>query len=175
MVTCLWPATDKKCSGILFQITRILREVIRDELKPLLMRYLKGESDTDYRKSQVLLDILPTLPSHDAGLVIIELIRENTLSEFRGSVIMNRMSLEMKPTPGLIKAVFSFFKQLPKERKTTLSSRTFLRQASLLCVGTLTHRLITVMRSHGKPIPEVISFIESISSVSKIICIANLV
>jgi len=138
----------------------------KEELKPLIMRHIKGESDADYRKSEILLDVLPTLPSPDAAKVLLELIRERHISEFRGAVLVKVMSLTVKPTPVVVKAVFALFKELPKERGTIISPRRFLRKTLLLSVGTLTHRLINVMRSHDKPLPEVISFLDNISSVS---------
>jgi hypothetical protein len=167
LVHCLYPVSDKKCSVILFEISRIIRQLNREQLKSLYTRYVSREmspSDTEYRKTEILLDILPTLPSPDAAKVLIELIRErNLLSDTRGSLMFKVMSLVVKPTPSVIKSVLELFKEYPKE-STKLTPKTLLRQSLLLGVGTLTHRLITVMRSHGKPIPEVVSFIDNIST-----------
>jgi hypothetical protein len=121
-------------------------------------------SETDYRKSEILLDILPTLPSPDAAKVLVELIRERKISELRGKLLVKTMSLLVKPTPTVIKTVLELFKELPKERASNIAPKTLLRQALLLSVGTLTHRLINVMRAHSKPVPEIITFIDSISS-----------
>jgi hypothetical protein len=77
------------------------------------------------------------------------------------------MSVLVKPTPEVIKPTLELFKTQPKDHSSTLGPRTLLRQALLLSVGTLTHRLINVMRSHGKPVPEIITFIDSISSEMK--------
>jgi len=167
LIHCLYPMTDKKCSHYLLEISRLVRQLNKPLLKSLLTRYLREEtsgSETEYRKAEILLDILPTLPSPDAAKVLVELIRDRQITEVRGTVLIKAMSLLVKPTPSLIKSVLELFKELPKERSSTISSKTMLRQSLLLSVGTLTHRLITVMRSHSKPLPEIISFLDDISS-----------
>jgi len=123
-----------------------------------------SSSETDYRKAEILLDILPTLPSPSATKVLIELIRERKISDIRGKLMVKTMSLLVKPTPTVIKSVVELFKELPKERTSHIAPKTLLRQALLLSVGTLTHRLINVMRTLSKPVPEIITFIDSISS-----------
>jgi len=167
LVHCLYPVTEKRCSNILLEVSRILRQTTKEHLKPLLTRYISLEtssSDTEYRKSEILLDILPTLPQPDAAKVLLELIRERKISHTRGVVMVNVMSMIVKPTPSVIKSVLELYKEIPNEGLVKLSPKTMINQALLLSVGTMTHRLITVMRSHGKPIPDVITFIDSISS-----------
>jgi len=167
LVHCLYPITEKRCSIILLELSRILRQTTKEHLKPLLTRYVSREtssSDVEYRKSEILLDILPTLPQADAAKVLIELIRERKISETRGALMINVMSLIVKPTPSVIRTVLELYKEIPNEGLVKLTPKTMINQALLLSVGTLTHRLITVMRSHGKPIPEVITFIDTISS-----------
>jgi len=77
--------------------------------------------------------------------------------------MINAMTLVAKPTPSVVNTLLNLFKELPKEQNTKLGSRTLLRQSTLLGVGTMTHRMINVMRSHGKPVPEILNFIETIS------------
>jgi len=165
LVHCLYPTTEKKCSLVLLDFSRILRQANKETLKSVIHRYVTHEtsgSDTEYRKFEILLDVLPTLPSPDSAKVLIELIREHKISELRGAALVKVMTMMVKPTPMVIKSVLELFKELPENSKVL--QRTLLRQSLLLGVGTLTHRLITVMRSHGKPIPEVITFIDSFSS-----------
>jgi len=170
IVECLYhesPTTrEKRCSDILYEVSRILRRTSKTELKSVIIRNLRGESSSEmeYRKSEILLDILPTLPSPHAGKALLELIREKMIPELRASASIKAMSLVIKPTPSVIKSVLELFKELPKERSSTLSSKTLLRQSLLLGVGTLTHRLINIMRTHNKPVPEIITFIDSVSS-----------
>lgn len=169
LVQCLYhehPTTlEKKCTDYLYELSRLMREANKSELKSIILRYIRGESSSvEYRKSEILLDILPTLPQPEAAKVLIELIREKMIHELRASASIKAMSLVIKPTPSVIKSVLELFKELPKERSSTLSSKTLLRQSLLLGCGTLTHRLINVMRSHNKPVPELISFIDTISS-----------
>jgi hypothetical protein len=174
LIKCLYTTTttDRKCSDLLLDISLILRQTTDKEVvKTLVMRYVRGElsgsSETEYRKAEILLDILPTLPSPDKIKIMLELIREHKISPLRASLMVKTMSLLVKPTPMIIKSTLELYKELPKERSSTLSTKTLLHQALLLSVGTMTHRLINVMRSHSKPIPEVISFIDSISTEMK--------
>jgi len=165
LMQCLYPMSDKKCSLYIMEISRIIRQANKHQLKSIVTRYLKGEtSEIETRKAEIITDLLPTLPSPDAGKVIIELIKERLISKIRGQILIKAMSMHIKPTPTLIKNVLELYKEQTKERTSSVSATTLLRQSLLLSVGTLTHRLITVMRSHSKPIPEVISFIDSISS-----------
>jgi len=166
LLHCLYPVSEKACSIVLVEVSRLLRQATRPQLKTLLTRYVRTaeqSSETEYRKAEILLDLLPTLPSPDAAKVLLELIQERQISEVRGTVLVKAMSLLVKPTPAVIKSVLELYKELPKERLSSLSPKTLLRQALLLSVGTLTHRLIVVMRTQHK-VPEVISFIDSISS-----------
>jgi hypothetical protein len=170
LVECLYhehPTTqEKKCSDILYELSRVMRQANKHQLKSFITRYIRnGETSThEDRKGEILLDILPTLPSPDAVKVLIQLIKERQIPELRASLSIKAMSLVCKPTQSVIKSVLELFKELPKERTSTLSSKTLLRQSLLLGVGTLTHRLINVMRSEIKPVPELINFIDSISS-----------
>jgi hypothetical protein len=169
LVSCLYPSTtDRKCSDILYEISRIVREMNKVQLKSLINKYIHAEhstgSETEYRKAEILLDLLPTLPSPSAAKVLLELIKESKISTTRATLMITPMTLVVKPTPALIKNVLELFKELPKERTSTVTSVTMLRQSLLLGVGTLTHRLINVMRTQGKPVPEVINFIDSVSS-----------
>jgi len=166
MIECLYSGSDKLCSMPLLEVSRILRDVTKEQLFSIFNRYVRSEtsSETEYRKSEILLDILPTLPQPEVSSVLIELIRERKISELRGSLLVNAMSLLIKPTPLVIKNCLEVYKELPKERSTILGSKTILRQSLLLSVGTITHRLIMVMRSQNKPNTEVITFIDSIST-----------
>jgi len=163
LIHCLYPVTEKRCSNILLELSRILRQTTKEHLKPLLTRYISPSSDVEYRKSEILLDTLPTLPQPDAAKVLIELIRERKISHTRAVIMINAMSLIVKPTPSVVKSVLELYKEIPNEGLVKLNPKTMLNQALLLSVGTLTNRLITMMRSHGKPVPEIISFIDSIS------------
>jgi len=169
LVECIYSPEDTKCSILLLELSRIIRRANKEELKSLIEPFVRTSSsktsDTDYRKKEILLDLLPTLTTQDSAKVLLELVKEeNSISEIRGALMIKAMSLITKPTPTVIRHTMELFKELPKDRhSTTLSGRNMLRQATLLAVGTMTHRLITVMRSHSKPIPEVITYIDSIS------------
>jgi len=57
--------------------------------------------------------------------------------------------------------VKSLFKEsAPLERHTPM-----LRQTVLLSVGTLCNKMINTMRRHSKPIPQLMSTVEEVSSV----------
>jgi hypothetical protein len=168
LVQCMAiPSASVQCSEKLIHITKLLKETNKEQLKSLYDRYIKHEPlspRAESKKREILLDVLPTLRNPEAAKVLLELIREQQITTLRGSVLINAMSLVVKPTPSVIKQTLELFKELPKETTgTTLSGKALLRQSTLLAVGTLTHRLIVVMRSHGKPVPEVISFIDSVS------------
>lgn len=169
LVHCVYTAPEgTKCSTILFKITHMLRQANKQQLKALLRRYVRAEtstmSETDYRKAEILLDVLPTLSSPASATVLVELIRERQITPIRGQLLLKAMSLTVLPKPAIIKKVLELFKELPKESSSrSLNEMTLLRQAALLSVGTLTNRLINVMRSQGRPLPGVITFIDSIS------------
>lgn len=165
LVECVYTPTETHCSEILIQIARILRDLPHPVLKTIVTKYITmtTTSDIEYRKSEVLLDLLPTLISPASSKVIIELIKDRRISELRGSLMINAMSIVAKPTPSVVNSVLEFFKELPKEPTSKLRPRTLLRQSLILGVGTMTHRMINVMRSHGKPMPEILNFIETIS------------
>jgi len=166
MIHCLYPIADRNCSGYLIEIYRILNEAPTELLKQTIIGYIQGaDTDNHYRMSEILLDVLPTLSSSEAALALVELIRESKISELRGSLMVEKISLFVKPKPAVIQSLLELFKGLSKESKFSLSGLTLLRQASLLGVGTLTHRLSTMMKSQGKPITEIISFIDTISTV----------
>jgi len=169
LVECIYSPEDTKCSILLLEVSRIIRRANKEELKTLIEPFVRTSSsktsDVDYRKKEILLDLLPTLTTPDSAKVLLELVKEeNSISEIRGALMIKAMSLIVKPTPSVIRHTMELFKELPKDRQsTTLSGRNMVRQATLLAVGTMTHRLITVMRSHSKPIPEVITYLDSIS------------
>jgi hypothetical protein len=169
LVQCMYTDSDKQCSIHLLHISRIMRAFTKEQLHTIINRYVKQEtsSEMEYRKSEILLDILPTLPQPEVSTVLLEAIREHKISELRGSLLVDAMSLLIKPTPLVIKNCLELYKEVPKERSTILGPKTLLRQSLLLSVGTVTHRLIIVMRSHGKPVPEIITFIDSISTEMK--------
>jgi hypothetical protein len=165
LIECVYSPTETKCSETLYQISRILRELPRPVLKTIVTKYVSmSHSHTEYRKSEVLLDLLPTLMSPASSKVLMDLIRERLVSELRGSLMINAMTLVAKPTPSVVNSLLTLFKEMPKEHSTKLGSKTLLRQSLLLGVGTMTHRMINVMRSHGKPVPEILTFIETVSS-----------
>jgi hypothetical protein len=169
LVECIYSPEDTKCSILLLELSRIIRRADKEQLKSFIEPFVRSSSektsDTDYRKKEILLDLLPTLTTPESAKVLLELVKEeNSISEIRGALMIKAMSLIVKPTPSVIRHTMELFKEQQKDRHaTTLSGRTMLRQATLLSVGTMTHRLINVMRSHHKPIPEVITFIDSIS------------
>jgi len=165
LIDCVYSPTETKCSETLYQISRILRELPKPVLRTIVTKYVSMSSGhTEYRKSEVLLDLLPTLISPASSRVLIELIRERLVSELRGSLMINAMTLVAKPTPSVINSLLTLFKEMPKEHSTKLGGKTLLRQSLLLGVGTMTHRMINVMRSQGKPVPEILTVIETVSS-----------
>jgi len=162
------PGTDEKCSEILLDLTYILRETSEKDLRTLVTRFTHSHdetsTDTDYRKKEILLDILPTLSSPASSKIILELIRNKKVSDVRATMMVQDLSLRSKPLPQIIKGLLELYKELPKERSSTISAKTFLHQSLMLAVGTLTYRLNNVMRVQAKPDSEVISSIESISN-----------
>lgn len=168
LVQCMEMITaDGECSKYLMDISKLLKESNRNQLRTIYNRYTKRDASTEspeYKKKEVLLDILPSLPNPEAAKVLIELIREGQISAFRGSVLVNAMSIIVKPSPSVIKHLLELFKELPKETTATkLSGKALLRQATLLSVGTLSRRLLVLMKQQGKPVPQVITFIDSVS------------
>jgi len=165
LIECVYSPTENKCSETLYQISRILRELPRPVLKTIVTKHVTRTSgETEYRKSEVLLDLLPMLISPASSRVLLDLIRERHVSELRASVMINAMSLVAKPTPTVITSLLELFKEMPKDHGSKLGQKTLLRQSLLLGVGTMTHRMINVMRSQGKPVPEILTTIETISS-----------
>lgn len=173
VIECMYTSiTEKSCAEHVYRVDRLLRRIPKDKLKPYITRIVTSGStselsELEYRKSEILLDLLPTLSSTDSALVVIDLIREQTVSPLRGSLMIKGLSLTVKPSPIIIRALLELFKEIPKEPTSRLGSKTLLRQSSLLAVGTVTHRMINVMRSHGKPQPETLNFLENISGEMK--------
>jgi hypothetical protein len=166
IVSCMHQTeTNKPCSDYLYRLDRVIRRIPKEQLKPFVLRYVTGirTSEVEYRKSEILLDLLPTLSSTDSALVVIDLIREHVISKLRGSLMIKGLVLTVKPTPVVVRSLLELYKELEKETVSKLGSITLLRQSLLLGVGTVTHRMINVMRSHGKPQPEILNFIEIIS------------
>jgi hypothetical protein len=173
VIECMYTSiTEKSCAEHIYRVDRLIRRIPKDKLKPYITRIITSGSqselsEVEYRKSEILLDLLPTLSSTDSALVLIELIREQHVSPLRGSLMIKGLSLTVKPTPVVIRALLDLFKEIPKEPTSRLGSKTILRQSLLLSVGTVTHRMINVMRSHGKPQPEILNFLENISGEMK--------
>jgi hypothetical protein len=165
LIECVYSPTETKCSEMLYHISNILRDLPKHALKTIVTKCVTmRHSETEYRKLEVLLDLLPTLMSPASSKVLVELIRERHVSELRASLMINAMTLVAKPTPSVINSLLELFKEMPKEHNSKLGSKSLLRQSLLLGVGTMTHRMINVMRSHGKPVPEILTFIETVSS-----------
>jgi len=165
LIECVYSPSATKCSEVLHKITLILRDLPKSVLKTIVTKYVTStHGQTEYRKSEVLLDLLPTLTTPASAKVVIELIRERLVNELRGSLMINAMTLVSKPTPSVINSLLELFKEMPQEHGSKLVSKTLLRQSILLGVGTMTHRMINVMRSQGKPVPEIVRAIETISS-----------
>lgn len=173
VIDCMYTTiSEKSCAEHIYRVDRLIRRIPKDKLKPYITRIITSGSqselsDIEYRKSEILLDLLPTLSSTDSALVVIELIRDHHVSPLRGSLMIKSLSLTVKPTPIVIKSLLELFKEIPKEPTSRLGSKTLLRQSLLLSVGTVTHRMINVMRSHGKPQPEILNFLENISGEMK--------
>lgn len=169
LIECLYVNNvDQKCSVFLMDIAKLLKESGKQEIKTIYNRHVKQESwlskNKESKKGEILLDILATIPNPEAAKVLVELIRERKISPLRGSLKINAMSVIVKPTPTLIKLLLELSKELRKETTaTSLSGETMLRQSALLAVGTLTYRLKNIVKSRGKPVPELISFVDSIS------------
>lgn len=169
LTECVYTTTTtRKCTDILMEITIMMREATKTQLKTLYERHIKtvqsGPEDTQYRLSEILLDILPTLSTPEGGEVLIELIREKRITPMRGSLLINTMSVINKPNPTVIKQLLEMFKEMNKiTTANTINGQAMLRQSTLLAVGTLVNRLLVVMRSQGKPIPELITFVDTIS------------
>jgi hypothetical protein len=106
LIECVYSPTETKCAEKLFHISRILIELPKHVLKSIVTKYVSmTHSPSEYRKFEVLLDLLPTLMSPASSKVLIDLIRERHVSELRGSLMINAMTLVAKPTPSVINSL----------------------------------------------------------------------
>jgi hypothetical protein len=168
LIECLYPSDiEKKCSEKLYELTRICTEMNKQQLKSIIIRHIQQShsNEINYRKSEIMLDMLSTLTTPESAKLIIELVKERHLSDLRASLMTKAMSMTVQPTPSVIKSLLELFKELPKERESTISTKTMLRQSVLLSVGTLTNKLINVMKHEmSKPVPQIITFVDTVSN-----------
>lgn len=163
MISCVYTTAKKECSWYVIRLTRTMTDLSKNEMKNVLLEYLNRNSADDYRKSEILLDILPTLPTPNAAKVLLELIGEKKIKPMRASIMVNVMSTLVKPVPSVIKSTLKLYKEMSSiDNRKTLDGKTALTQSLLLGVGILTHRLNMIMRDHGKQIPEVLRVVETV-------------
>jgi hypothetical protein len=166
VIDSMYPSISDLCTRHILELHHILRHLSRSQLRDIITAYnvtdmTSSEADRAKvaKKRDILLSLLPSLPSDDVVHVLSDLILTRQLGDLGAVVAIGQFSLLAKPTPVVVNALMSLNADL--SRQFEVHSK-LVQSAVLLGAGTVTNRMLMTMHAHRQPNEQILATADAV-------------